>query len=312
MVIDSHAHIFQAVAGLVAAGPTKGIGYGRVVAGSKAIQVMPPLCEETTHTAKMLLAHMRWAGVDKAILLQGPFYGECNHYVLDAARTHPSELLGVAYFDPWVPEPRRAFQAIRDAEVFVGVKLECSEATGLCGIHPGVKLRGPDTAWLWRELERAQMTLVIDLGAVGSSSYQTLDLRLIAVEHPRLQIVIAHLAQPNPTVEADRALWRLWEEQIDLGRLPNIYFDTASLPAYIASEGFPFPTAGRYLRMAIDRIGPGKVMWGTDIPALLSHATYPQLLQAARRHLALLSDFDRDLVLGGNASRVYCTNSGHT
>jgi len=310
VVIDSHAHIFQEVAGLVAAGPTKGIGYGRVVAGGQVIQVIPPLCEKTTHTPEMLLAHMRWAGVDRAILLQGPFYGECNRYALDAVQAHPQDLSGVAYFDPWAPEPRRVFQAICDAEAFVGIKLEFSEATGLCGIHGGVKLQGQDTAWLWDELERVDMTLVIDLGAVGSSSYQTNALRHIAVEHPRLKIVIAHLAQPNPVVEADRALWQLWEEQIDLGRLPNVYFDTASLPAYVTSDGYPFPLAGRYLRIAINRIGPGKIMWGTDIPALLSYATYPQLLQAARIHLDFLSGDERDMVMGGNASRVYRANSG--
>jgi predicted TIM-barrel fold metal-dependent hydrolase len=88
--------------------------------------------------------------------------------------------------------------------------------------------------------------------------------------------------------------------------MPNVYFDTASLPAYVASEGFPFPSAGRYLQMAIERIGPQKVMWGTDIPALLAFATYPQLVQSFHLHLQFLTPSDRALVFGGNAERVYC------
>lgn len=86
MIIDAHTHIFPQVQGLTAAGPTRGLGYGRVAMGSEHIQLMPPLCETTLHTPEMLLAHMDWAGVHKAVLLQAPFYGECNQYVSDAVQ----------------------------------------------------------------------------------------------------------------------------------------------------------------------------------------------------------------------------------
>lgn len=100
MVIDAHAHIFPKVQGLIAAGQTRGLGYGRVTVGNEEIQIMPPLSEKTIHTPEMLLSHMRWAGVDKAVLLQGPFYGECNQYVRDAVEAYPDCLIGLAYLDP--------------------------------------------------------------------------------------------------------------------------------------------------------------------------------------------------------------------
>lgn len=305
MIVDAHAHIFPRVQGQIAAGPTRGIGYGRVAIGGEQIQIVPPLCESTIHTPEMLLAHMSWAGVDKAALLQGPFYGECNEYVADAVKAHSDHLIGMAYFDPWDARSLDNFELVCSINAFIGVKLECSEATGLCGIHHGAKLDDAHIAWLWNELERRGMVLVIDLGAVGSVSYQTEAMRAIATRHPDLKIVITHLGQPNPGVEADEARWRLWQDQIGLGLLPNVYFDTASLPAYVAKEGYPFPGAARYLRVAIDRIGPSKVMWGTDVPALLAYATYPQLLEAARRHLEFLPDSERAMVLGGNAGLVY-------
>jgi predicted TIM-barrel fold metal-dependent hydrolase len=305
MIIDAHAHIFHRVHGLTASGPTEGIGFGRVAVGNEQIQIMPPLSERTVHTPDMLLAHMDWVGVHKAILLQGPFYGECNKYAVDAVRAHRDRLIGVAYLDPWGQDAQKEFDFICSTEIFVGVKLEFSESTGLAGIHRGAKLADGNIAWVWRELERRGMILVIDLGAIGSVSYQTEAVHSIAKRHPNLTVVIAHLAQPNPSVEADAAKWRSWEEQISLGLLPNVYFDTASLPAYVASEGYPFPSAGRYLRLAIDEIGSSKVMWGTDIPGLLAHATYSQLLQSARHHLKFLPEPERELVLGKNAERVY-------
>lgn len=305
MIVDAHAHIFRLVNGMNKEGPTRGLGYGAVAVADRRVEVIPPLCEQTTHTPEMLTRHMDIAGVDKAVLLQGPFYGECNQYVCDAVRKYPGRFVGFAYLDPWHRDGRTALQEISATPEFVGVKIEFSEATGLSGIHPGARLDDPGVEWLWEELERAGMVAVVDLGAVGATSYQTDSMQRIAEGRPNLTMVIAHLAQPTPTAESDPDLWRRWTEQIELGLLPNVYFDTASLPAYVAAEGYPFPTAGRYVAEAIRRIGSRKIMWGTDIPALLQHATYPQLLRAAHAHVESLSGSDRAAVLGGNAARVF-------
>ena len=73
----------------------------------------------------------------------------------------------------------------------------------------------------------------------------------------------------------------------------------------LAAESFPFASVARYLVQAVDRIGPAKIMWGTDLPSLFAHATYRQLLDFARRPLAGLPPADLDLILGGNAQSVY-------
>lgn len=305
MIVDAHAHIFRVVNGMNKEGPTKGLGYGAVEVGDRRIEVIPPLCEQTTHTPEMLTRHMDIAGVDKAVLLQGPFYGECNQYVREAVRRYPGRFFGFAYLDPWQRDARAVLQEISATPEFVGLKIEFSEATGLSGIHPGARLEDPGVEWLWEELERARMVAVLDLGSIGAASYQTDSVRRIAESRQNLTIIIAHLGQPTPTAESDPDLWRRWTEQIELGLLPNVHFDTASLPAYVAAEGYPFPTAGRYLAEAVRRIGSRKIMWGTDVPALLQHATYPQLLRSVRSHLGWLSDSDRAAVLGGNALRVF-------
>ena len=309
MLIDAHNHIFPRIHGLNAAGPTRGMGYGRAMIGADEVQVTPPFGEGLAYAPETLLANLDWAGVDRAVLLQGPFYGECNPYVFDALRRYPDRLVGAAYFDPWMANSRRTFEEILGGEQadtpYRAVKLECSVPTGLCGIHPQARLDAPELAWLWQELERRGLILVLDLGGIGSRSYQTAAVRAIAVRHPRLKVVIAHLGQPNPAAEADADLWRQWEEQIDLGLLPNVWFDFASLIAYVHEEGYPFPSVERYLRLAIDRIGAHKVMWGSDQPGTLVHATYRQYVSLARLHTRFLPAPDQNLVLGQNANEVY-------
>ena len=306
MIVDAHAHVFPRIRGFVAAGPTRGLKFGQIRVGKETVQLLPPFRERTVFTPDMLIAHMNWAGVDRAVLLQGPFYGQCNRYVADAVNRYPDRLVGAACFDPWDVNARTTFETEIRGQPFAAVKFECSMPAGLCGIHPGAQLGDPSLSWIWDQLERQGLALVLDLGAVGSASYQTDAVRTIAQEHGDLKIVIAHLAQPNLIVEADAFLWRLWEQQIDLAQLPNVWFDTASLPAYVSKEAFPYPSVTRYLRLAVDRVGPEKILWGTDVPSALTQATYPQLLELAHVHTQFLSTPERRMVLAENSRKVFC------
>ena len=304
-IVDAHAHIFPRVEGVVGRGATRGAGYGRVAVGAETQQLLPPYNPETAFTPEMLVANMDWAGVRLAVLLQGSFYGSCNDYVLQALEKYPSRLRGMAYFDPWASGSEARFPSLAERPGFCGLKLECSEATGFCGIYPDARLDALELEWLWRALEQRNWVLTLDLGAVGSRSYQSWAVRRIAEEHPGLRVVIAHLGQPRPEAEAEPSLWRLWREQIELGRMANVWFDSSSLPAYVPGETYPFPRAGRYLRLALERIGPARIMWGTDQPGLLSRASYPQLVELAWRHTDFLTAREQNMVLGGNALQVY-------
>ena len=305
MILDAHAHVFPQIHGLTGTGPTRDMGYGRVAQGSKITQLLPPYFEKTIFTYEMLIANMDWAGVDKAILLQGPFYGDCNPYVMEAIRHYPDRFVGAAFCDPWAPTGQNDLLTTLDTSTFKAVKMECSEAAGLCGLHPEAELTSPGINWLWKELLKRDMVVVFDLGAVGSRSYQTSSVFALAKMYPDLKMVIAHLAQLRPQVESNPELMRLWMEQIDLGRLPNVWFDNAALPAYLPQEDFPFPTAGRYLQMAVDHIGPSKILWGTDVPGLLTSASYPQLVKMAKLHSGFLSPDEQAMVLYKNAFLVY-------
>lgn len=306
MLIDAHTHIFPVVQGRIGGGPTVSIGYGKIRVGAdQTLRVLPPAAIETRFPPKVLLEYIDWASVDKAVLLQGTFYGECNQYAAEAIRRWPDRFLGAAFLDPWEPGARAMFDQAVDELGFRAIKLELSEAAGLSGLHPDLRLDDPQVAWLWDEMEERDLLLTLDLGAIGCRSYQTDAVRRMIETHPALRIVIAHLCQPNPRAEQDSALWALWREQVSLALHPGVWMDTAALPAYLQEEGYPYPSARRYLSMAIDIVGPDKILWGTDVPGLLTIATYRQLADLASEHLDFLSQPDRDKVLGLNALRVY-------
>lgn len=305
MIVDAHAHIMGAVRGHIAAGATRSLTYGRVQAGGDIMQVLPPTVRDSAFPPEMLLAHMDWAGVDQAVLLQGPFYGENNDYVRDAVRRWPDRFVGAAYGDPRAPRARELFLRAVEGDGFRILKVEMSVATGLVGLYPDLELDDETMGWIWDEAARRHLVVTLDLGAVGSASYQTAALRRVVERHPDLRVVIAHLAQPPIGREDAEILDRLWREQIELGRFPNVWFDLSALPAYGVHQEYPYPDAIRYIRRASDLIGAGKLMWGTDAPGLLCQATYLQLRDLVARHCVWLSDQQRADVLGRTAARVY-------
>jgi predicted TIM-barrel fold metal-dependent hydrolase len=305
MIVDAHVHAFRRLCGRIAAGDVIGMGWGRARVGDQEIQLLPPLCPETSFPPEALVAQMNWAGVDKAVLLQGPFYGDQNSTVLEALTRFPDRFFGAAYFDPWDDSPRKKFADILAAHKFCAIKLECTEPTGLCGLHPEARLDDPKLLWLWDGLQANGLVLVLDLGTVGARSYQTAAVRTIAEHHPQLRIVIPHLAQITPSVAGSRERRRAWEEQIDLGLLPNVWFDSASLPAYLPDEDYPYPSATKYLVLAIERIGAHKVLWGSDLPGLAGAMSYPQAVRLAKRHTEFLTPDQQASFLGGNALNVF-------
>ena len=154
-------------------------------------------------------------------------------------------------------------------------------------------------------MESEGIVLVLDLGTIGTASYQSDGVDTIASAHPTLRIVIAHLGQPTLAAEADAELWSSWERQIDLGKHHNVWFDTSALPAKVVDEGYPYPSVERFLQLAVDRIGAGKLMWGSDQPGLLSQLSLPQLLELGRRHIRFLPQQEQQMVLGRTALKVY-------
>ena len=52
------------------------------------------------------------------------------------------------------------------------------------------------------------------------------------------------------------------------------------------------------------RIGPEKLIWGTDIPVSLLWWTYQQNLDFIRSYCDFIPQPDMDLILGGNMARI--------
>lgn len=264
----------------------KALAFGRVEWGGRVMQMLPPSFARTRSTAEMALAHMAWAGVDRAFAVQGNYYGPCNGYLARMAAAYPDRFLGFAMLDP-----RQGPRAARRLDYWVrrralrALKLETPGMTGL-------DLAGENEMAVWRKCAELRIPVLFHL---GTDRAEQRALERVLDELPRFTAIIAHLGvAPHAG----------WLDRVRLARRPNVWVEMSALPALVGEE-YPYRKAQRLLRRAVNEVGAHRIMWGSDYPSTLTRATYPQLLNFVKDECAFLSDADRKAILGGNALKFF-------
>jgi predicted TIM-barrel fold metal-dependent hydrolase len=149
-------------------------------------------------------------------------------------------------------------------------------------IHPSLeRARADDPAWepFLRHAAERRLPVIIHAGRWQEMSSWRIPLE-VAERHPEAAIIVAHLGGDLPELQQECSL-----EMARRG-LPNAYLGTESIREYYS------------LRIALDRLGPERVLFGSDFP-LGWPAAYLAVLDGAGP-----SGEERRLVLGGNLLRL--------
>jgi predicted TIM-barrel fold metal-dependent hydrolase len=219
---------------------------------------------DTRASLTAYLRRARAAGIDKTVVFAAfsSNYAVANAEVARLCRLHRPRLIGFAFV-----------HAKRDASRIVDLVDEAVKRFGFRGI----KLHGND-APITREVlacaRRYGLPVLYDV--VGKTEI----IDLIAPEYPDVDLIIPHLGS-----FADD--WRAHQRLIDqMKRLPNVYADTAGNRRF------------DYVVQAIRRVGPARVIFGSDGPWL-----HPGLELQKIRLLGLPQHAER-LILGENILRL--------
>lgn len=271
-IIDAHAHVVQYIAGFTSRGELRGIGGGKArYADGQVFQMIPPVLGEYGVTPEKLIEVMDANGVEKAVLLQGQFYGFQNEYTAEAVRKYPDRFAGAASYDPFcnrVDEVKR--HLFRDLG-FRAVKFEVSNGSGLMAYHPPVDLDGEVMNREYAYARENGLTFVIDIGRPRNCCWQPSALARAVKKYPEVTFVVCHLLAPQ------REDGELLERSLEQLAAPNVYFDLASLAHNQQPETYPYPTAVEHLKRAKKVVGAEKLMFGTDMPSNLCRDSYAHL-----------------------------------
>lgn len=270
-IIDAHAHVAQYIAGFTSRGELRGVGGGRArYADGSEFQMIPERFGDS-FTADDLISVMDKNGVEKAVLLQGQFFGFQNEYTAEAVNKYPHRLVGAGSYDPFCAKAETVKHRLFKELGFRAVKFEVSNGSGLMAYHPPIDLNGEVMNACYRHAADNGLVVVMDIGRPRNCCWQVENLAAAIKKYSDVTFVICHLLAPQRTDVA------LLGEVLSKLAMPNVYFDLASLASNQQPETYPYPTAVEHLKTAKRIVGADRLMFGTDMPSNLCRDTYSNL-----------------------------------
>jgi predicted TIM-barrel fold metal-dependent hydrolase len=249
-------------------------------------------------SAETLIELMDAAGVRAALLVQTPWLGEDNRYLVDSMRRYPGRFAALGWLEDLLAgHAAERLRRQRDEDRFHGVRLHLTEAR----VNEGVLAGAADP------LFAAARTLGVPVQFLNRVPTHPTILGVARRFHD-LTIVVDHLGHPLVEEAPEFASSAPFFE---LAQHPNVYVKVSN---HVISSKAPYPYADLYdyQRRMIDAFGPARLMWGSNWPMQPESPTYQQRLAAVRDELPAfkaLSAAEQALILGGTAASLWAPMS---
>lgn len=271
-IIDAHAHVAQYIAGFTSKGELRAVGQGKAQYSTGEIfQMFPPEMGDIGVSPEALLKVMDENDVEKAVLLQGNWLGFHNQYTYEAVIKYPERFVGAATYDPFCVNVEAVKKRLFDDLGFKIVKFELSTGSGLMANRPPVYLDGTVMKGCYAHAREKGLTVVMDIGRPNCPCWQVDALASAISKYPEVTFVICHLLAPQ------RGDVQILSDALQKLKMPNVYFDLASLANNQKPESFPYPTASKHLETAKNTVGADRIMFGSDMPSALARDSYTHL-----------------------------------
>lgn len=298
-VIDAHIHLIQSIAGTGADGELRYTGNGMAqYASGKRIRALPEEYVKGYVTAEDILKQMDDNDVEKAVLLQGNYFGFQNLYSLAAQRKYPDRFRTAGSYDPYSRSKHEIRKNLFEVNKIGIVKFELSTGSGLMCNHPTFPIDGTMMEEELDYCDEHNLICVMDIGKCEAESWQVDAVRTVALKHPSMQFVVCHLLAPS----SQNVAYML--RQLPRLSLDNVSFDLAALPHNLCPGAYPYEGAVRCLREAIRIVGEDKILFGSDIPSTMKEDSYGHLIDYIRDS-AEFSTQEKERILYSNALKLY-------
>jgi L-fuconolactonase len=249
---------------------------------------------DQTMTFTELKPSLLRAGVDATVLVQSADNDEDTALMVDVAAANPEVVAVVAYAPLHQPKDSAArLESFHRNTLIVGIRNL---------IH-----NFPDPQWLLRPevdeslglLEDADLSF--DLVAVLPEHLALVP--TLVSRHPRLRIVIDHLAKPPIGLAEAEPWWTLIEQA---AASPTVYAKVSGLYSAAGNSGSWSPDTIRpYLHRALDCFGSDRLMYGGDWPISVLSGGYDRVWDGLTVLFDELPDADRARILGETAIEFY-------
>ena len=285
----------------------------------------PPNLRNLEFTPDSLIGEMDHAGIDRVLLHTNAMLGRSNEYQAECVRRYPDRLLSMATVD------ERLIHTDVDS-VIEGVTMAIREL----GLH-AIKFNSAgyivsDEPWdrgpyapFWEAVSTLGVPVFFTLGTGPTRASEAQsdpdgqrgylgELRILMrlmERYPQMLCSITHGFPWRVYLDGERItlpdeIWEPFEN-------PNLSLEVC-FPVRIGDIfDYPYHEVWPTMEAMVDRIGPGQLMYGTDMPFQNRFCTYLQSRTWLERHFAPsagLTDDDVALIMGGTAARVLGVDGG--
>ena len=287
-IIDAHSHLWLRQDTTWNGLRISPMPNGRSMFLGEERQMLPPFMIDGVNSAEVFLSNMNYAQVGAAVVVQEFIDGIQNDYLMKVAQKYPDRFFvcGMCdYFHPGFYE--QAISLI--AQGFKGIAIPGHR---LLTDEGRVMLNSAEMMRMFRYMEQHHVILSVTL---ADGDLQVDEMEEMISECPQLRIAIGHFGMP--TVEG-------WREQLLLARHEHVMLESGGITWLYNEEFYPYPSAIKVIREAIDTVGADKLMWGSDYPRTITAITYRMSYDFVLK-TEVLSDEEKRLFLGENARRFY-------
>ncbi len=287
-IIDAHSHLWLRQDATWNGLRISPLPNGRSMFLGEERQMLPPFMIDGVNSAEVFLSNMNYAQVGAAVVVQEFIDGIQNDYLMEVAQKYPDRFFvcGMCdYFHPGFYE--QAVSLI--AQGFKGIAIPGHR---LLTNEGRVMLNSAEMMRMFRYMEQHHVILSVTL---ADGDLQVGEMEEVISECPQLRIAIGHFGMP--TVEG-------WREQLLLARHEHVMLESGGITWLYNEEFYPYPSAIKVIREAIDTVGADKLMWGSDYPRTITAITYRMSYDFVLK-TEVLSDEEKRLFLGENARRFY-------
>lgn len=301
--IDAHVHVFGALKGFRGEGDLYPLGNGRARwANGQVVDMIPPELGDREFEADACYKLLKDKGVEKAVLLQGSFYGIDNEYTAEAVKKHPDMFIGAGSFDPFARYAGQIYDRLTSELGFRILKFETSTGGGFMSYHPAFDIAEVFSP-IAEKCTQNNQVLVLDIGSPGMTSFQPESVKKLSERYPELKIVVCHLfAAVQEDAKGER--FEYLKRSLDMLALPNVYFDLAAVPFNVWPEKYPYSTGLLFVEAAKRIVGAERLIWGTDIPSVLFRGSYDELSDYLTQS-RLFTERELEQIFYKNALEVY-------
>ena len=279
----------------------------------------PPNLRNLEFTPDSLIGEMDYAGIDKALLHTNAMLGRSNDYQAECVRQYPDRILSMALLDERLihTDVDAAIAGVTTAVRDLGLHAIKFGSAGYTVSHE------PWDRGLYEKFWEAVSTLGVPVfftlstgpartsearpDTYGRESYigELRILMRLMERYPHMLCSITHGFPWRVYLEGDRInlpdeIWEPFKNQ-------NLSLEVC-FPVRIGDIfDYPYREVWPTMEAMVERIGPGQLMYGTDMPFQNRFCTYRQSRDWLERHFAPsagLSENELALIMGETAARV--------